>query len=93
MARYAAAGASRGCSGVEAKIERVEIVHSGHALVAVYAQLRADCAAAGHALRQKEHTADRWIAATAIRVGIPLVSNDGSIRGARVVELETVASG
>ena len=78
---------------MEAKIARVDVVHSGPELVAVYAQLRADCVAAGHALGQKEHTADRWIAAVAIRLGIPLVSNDGIFRGAPGVELETLASG
>jgi predicted nucleic acid-binding protein len=75
------------------KFDRPQAVHSGPELVAVYAQLRADCVAAGHALGQKEHTADRWIAATAIRLGIPLVSNDGIFRGAPGVELETPASG
>lgn len=44
---------------MEATIERVEVVHSGPELVAVYAQLRADCVAADHALGQKQHTADR----------------------------------
>jgi predicted nucleic acid-binding protein len=78
---------------MEATIERVEVVHSGPELVAVYAQLRADCVAAGHALGQKEHTADRWIAATAIRLGIPLVSNDGIFRGAPGLELETLVTG
>jgi predicted nucleic acid-binding protein len=76
-----------------AKIERVEVVHSGPELVAVYAQLRADCEAAGHALAHKAHTADRWIAATAIRLGLPLVSNDGIFRGAPGLELETIALG
>ena len=42
--------------------------NSGPDIVAEYAQLRADCEAAGHALAQKGHTADRWIAATAIRL-------------------------
>ena len=37
--------------------------------------------------------ADRWIAATAIRLGIPLVSNDGIFRGAPGIELATLASG
>jgi hypothetical protein len=32
--------------------------------------------ALGHAFAQREHNADRWIAASAIRLGIPLVSND-----------------
>ena len=78
---------------LEAKLQRVEVVHSGRELVAVYAQLRADCEAAGHALGQKAHTADRWIAATAIRLGIPLVSKDGIFRGAPGLRLETLASG
>lgn len=78
---------------MEAKIDRVEVVHTGPELVAVYAHLRADCEAAGRALGQKAHTADRWIAATAIRLGIPLVSNDGIFRGAPGVQLETLASG
>ena len=78
---------------LEAKVQRVEVVHSGPELVAEYAQLRADCEAAGHALAQKAHTADRWIAATAIRLGIPLVSNDGIFRGAPGLQLETAPSG
>jgi hypothetical protein len=91
-------GIRRGWGGprmlrMEATIERVEVVHSGPELVAVYAQLRADCVAAGHALGQKEHTADRWIAATAIRLGIPLVSNDRIFAGAPGLQLETLASG
>jgi predicted nucleic acid-binding protein len=45
-----------------------------------------------NALGQKAHTADRWIAATAIRLGIPLVSNDGIFRDAPGVELETLPS-
>jgi tRNA(fMet)-specific endonuclease VapC len=61
---------------LDSKIRRAEVVHTGPELVAICAQLRADCAAIGHALAQREHNADRWIAATAIRLGIPLVSND-----------------
>ena len=79
--RYGAIRRGWGHAGVvrlEAKLQRVEVIHTGPELVAVYAQLRSDCEAAGHALGQKPHTADRWIAATAIRLGIPLVSNDGS---------------
>jgi predicted nucleic acid-binding protein len=47
--------------------------------------------AVGHALGQREHTADRWIAATAIRLGIPLVSNDRIFHGAPGVNLESLA--
>jgi predicted nucleic acid-binding protein len=52
---------------LNSKIQRAEVVHTGPELVAVCAQLRADCAALGHALAQREHNADRWIAATASR--------------------------
>jgi tRNA(fMet)-specific endonuclease VapC len=57
-----------------ARIRQVEVVHTGPELVLVDAHLRAECAAAGHALAQREHDADRWIAATAIRLSVPLVS-------------------
>ena len=40
---------------LEAKIQRVEVVHSGPELVAIYARLRADCEATGRALWQKAH--------------------------------------
>lgn len=62
---------------MEAEIARIEVVHSGPDLVRAYAELRVACQRAGHALSQREHDADRWIAATAIRLGVPLVSNDG----------------
>lgn len=32
--------------------------------------------AAGHALGQKVHEADRWIAATALALGVGLISGD-----------------
>lgn len=61
---------------LEARISAAETVHSGPELIAAYARLRTDCWRIGHALAQKDHDADRWVAATAIRLGIPLVSND-----------------
>ena len=74
---------------LEARIGLVEVVHTGPELVLAYAQLRAACEAAGHALAQREHNADRWIAATAIRLGIPLVSNDTIFRQVPGLTLET----
>jgi predicted nucleic acid-binding protein len=76
---------------LDARIARAEVVHSGPELVLIYAQLRAECEAQGHALGQREHNADRWIAATAIRLGVPLVSNDGIFRSVPGLELETFA--
>ena len=74
---------------LEAKLGRVEIVHTGPELIQVYARLRTACANAGHALAQREHNADRWIAATAVRLGLPLVSNDGIFRAVPGLSLET----
>ena len=62
---------------MEAAFGRIEIVYPGPDLIRTYAGLRVACQRAGHALSQREHDADRWIAATAIRLGVPLVSNDG----------------
>lgn len=66
---------------LEARIGAAEIVHTGPELIETYARLRADCARLGHALAQRDHDADRWVAATALRLGIPLVSNDGIFNG------------
>lgn len=51
---------------LERKIARVEIVWPGPNLTQPYASLRAWCVRTGHGLGQKEHEADRWIAATAV---------------------------
>lgn len=74
---------------LDAKIARVEIVHTGPELVLVWARLRADCERAGHALGQPTHDADRWVAATAIRLGVPLVSNDRIFRDVPGLVIET----
>jgi len=38
---------------LDSKIRRAEVAHTGPELVAICAQLRADCAAIGHALAQR----------------------------------------
>jgi predicted nucleic acid-binding protein len=76
---------------LDAKVQRAEIVHTGPELVLVCAQLRTDCDAAGHPLAQREHNADRWVAATAIRLSIPLVSNDRIFVGVPGLALESVS--
>ncbi|MCB9423472.1 MAG: PIN domain-containing protein [Ilumatobacteraceae bacterium] len=41
-----------------------------------FARVRLACERIGHPLHQKVHTGDLWIAATATRWGLPLVSDD-----------------
>lgn len=74
---------------LEAEIARAEIVHTGHDLLSSYVALRIACERAGHALGQREHDADRWVAATAARLGVPLVSNDRIFENAPDVLLES----
>jgi len=75
---------------LEAAIARAEIVHTGGDLVRAYAELRVACERTGHALGQRDHDADRWIAATALRLGVPLVSNDRIFEGTPGLLLEAV---
>ena len=73
---------------LEAQIARAEIVHTGTDLIRAYAELRVACERNGHALGQRDHDADRWIAATALRLHIPLVSNDRIFEGTPGLLLE-----
>jgi predicted nucleic acid-binding protein len=76
---------------LEAKMLDATVVQTGPQLILVCAQLRVACADAGHALAQREHTGDRWIAATALRLGLPLVSNDGIFQNVPGLILESAA--
>lgn len=75
---------------MDMRIDTAEIVHTGAALIEAYVRLRVDCQPVGHALAQARHDADRWIAATAIRLGVPLVSNDKIFTGVPGLTLESV---
>jgi predicted nucleic acid-binding protein len=74
---------------LDAKIANAEVVWPGPELVEKYARLRAECSRLGHALANKAHDADRWVAATAIHLGVPLVAHDGVFRNVPGLVLET----
>lgn len=78
-ARYGALKAGWGelrRRGLERDLSRLVVVQPDDQLMQACAELRARCEATGHGLGQKVHEADRWIAATAIRLGIGLISDD-----------------
>lgn len=75
---------------LDVAITDAEVVHSGPDLIRVYAEFRIACQRIGHALCQREHDADRWVAATALRLGISLVSNDRIFEGAPGLVLEAL---
>lgn len=64
-------------------------MYPGPELIEAHDDLRVACAHAGHALADRAHGADRWIAATAIRLGVPLVTHDGIFRDAPGVDVVT----
>ncbi len=61
---------------LERRVALARIAVIDDALIWTHARLRVDCRAAGHALAQPTHAADLWVAATAVHLGIPLVSHD-----------------
>lgn len=60
-----------------ARVEAIATVPVSSEVVSAYVTLQVACVRSGHALGQKEHTGDRWVAATAIALDRPLMSLDG----------------
>jgi len=58
-------------------------------VIDVFAKLTSECKKTGHALGEKIHTGDRWIAATAIAYDLHLLSGDGIFSGAPDLKLLT----
>lgn len=75
---------------VEERIAGAEIVWPGPALLGACVDLRVVCERIGHPLGQRGHDADRWIAATAVHLNVPLVSHDRIFRGVPGLAFETV---
>lgn len=74
---------------LERRIAELTIVQPDDGMITACANLRARCAQIGHALGDKLHDGDRWIAAAAVRLNVPLVSHDGLFDEAPGVELIT----
>jgi tRNA(fMet)-specific endonuclease VapC len=74
---------------LERRITELTVLQPDDQMVSVCAELRADCQRMGHALGDKLHDGDRWIAAGAMRLRCPLVSHDGLFQGVPGLELIT----
>ena len=81
---------SEAVRGLERDLSRFVYVVPDDALMTTCAELRAHRERSGHPLGQKIHEADRWIAATAIKLGVQLVSDDAVFRG--VPELSVIST-
>lgn len=69
------------------QLNRTATIPLDEAVVQRYAELKAECQKIGHALGQKMHAADRWIAATAAAHGLPLLSGDRLFAGVPGLQL------
>jgi len=74
---------------LDERLSLVRIAGVTRSIARVYASLKADCRAVGHPLHDKIHDGDRWIAATAVRYSIPLVSHDGVFKDVPGLDLIT----
>lgn len=74
---------------LEVRLAAAEIVWAGDGLLDEYVSLRHECSVSGHPLGQKHHEADRWIAATARWLSVPLVAHDAVFRDAPGVTVVT----
>jgi tRNA(fMet)-specific endonuclease VapC len=72
---------------LERRVAQLTVVQPDDAMISACAELRDRCREVGHALAGKQHDGDRWIAATALRLGLPLVSHDRLFAGAPGLEL------
>jgi predicted nucleic acid-binding protein len=78
--------------GLEREIARATAVDADDTLASTSAELKAACRAVGHALAQKVHDADRWIAATAIARDLDLISDDAVFEQVPGLSLVTMRS-
>lgn len=62
-------------------LDRTPTVPPDNKVIDAYAHLTARCKEVGHALHDKQHTGDRWIAACALVHDLPVLSWDGIFSG------------
>ncbi len=58
-------------------LDRTPTIGVDDEVIDAHAALYAECRRVGHALHDKAHTGDRWIAACAIAKALPLLAGDG----------------
>jgi len=73
------------------RIAELTVAQPDDEMISVCAELREGCRQIGHPLGDKVHDGDRWIAAAAIRLELPLASHDDGFAGAPRLELITAA--
>lgn len=68
-------------------LDQTPTIRSDNQVVDAHADLTSACRRLGHALHAKHHTADRWVAASAIAKGAALLAGDGIYQNAPGLDL------
>jgi len=66
---------------LERSLGDLDVIQTNESLIKRCAALRNEAGRMGHPLDQKVHDADRWVAATALVLGLELVAGDGIFEG------------
>jgi predicted nucleic acid-binding protein len=77
---------------LERRVAELTVVQPDDEMITACAELRNRCRQLGHALGDKLHDGDRWIAAAALRLRVPVVSHDGVFDNVPGLELITAAT-
>lgn len=75
---------------LERSLADLDVIQTSEALINQCAVLRAQTGRAGHPLSQKIHEADRWVATTAVVLGLELVAGDGIFDGIAGLDLRRI---
>ena len=62
---------------LERSLSDLDVIQTNETLIARCAALREEAGRKGHPLLQKVHEADRWVATTALVLGLELIAGDG----------------
>ena len=77
----------RKLSAVRGELDRTATVQLDQEVFDAYVALTVSCRAVGAALGQKVHTADRWVAASAVAKDLPILARDSVYQNAPGVRL------
>ncbi len=73
---FSAGWGDRRLAATRERLDATPTIDVDRGVVEAYAHLTADCRKVGHALSDKVHTGDRWIAASAIAKDLPILTGD-----------------
>ena len=73
---------ARRMSQLRTILDQTPTIRADDDVIDAHATLVAECRRAGHALWDKQHTGDRWVASCAIAKHVELLAGDGIYQGA-----------